>query len=408
LEWPRLQLDDETADAIRSIAPILAATEQQAASERRLPQAAVDAMREAGLFRITLPAEVGGREVEPLVEMEVYEQVAWHSTAACWNLSVGNLHTALPAAYASDEAVEELFGEGRQPIVAGQPVPLSTGRPESGGMRVSGRHSWGSGMAHAEWVIAACTVEGEPTADGGPAVRAFVVSKEQVEVVDDWHVAGLEGSGSPAFVLDDVLVPEGFWWDHKSLVRRRGGPRFTTSMSTQAAASHLGVALGAGQRALALVASLATRKTRLGASGPVAERGAFQRDLGKAYAELAAARESAAALLRELARLQRAGGTLPGGFSERLRAATTHATDVAVSAAGFAFRSAGGSAVRLESPIQRTLRDLLVAQQHAYVDDVSYGALGARLLAEEAGSEPSGGGLARGERAVEAPVPTRA
>jgi hypothetical protein len=79
-----------------------------------------------------------------------------------------------------------------------------------------------------------------------------------------------------------------------------------------------------------------------------------------------------------------------------------------VSAAGFAFRSAGGSAVRLESPIQRTLRDLLVAQQHAYVDDVSYGALGARLLAEEAGSEPSGGGLARGERAVEAPVPTRA
>jgi alkylation response protein AidB-like acyl-CoA dehydrogenase len=278
--------------------------------------------------------------------------------------------------YAGDEGFQAMWGEGRVALVAGQYAPMGTGTKVDGGLRVSGRYSWGSGIDHANWVLGACIVDG--------AALGFVLPIDDVDVLDNWYVAGLSGTSSTDYELNDAFVPDGFWFDWMEPVQQRGGTRYSTHIRSQIAACHTGFALGAGERAFDEITRLAATKKRMRDSATVADRGAFQRDAGRSYAQLSAARAYAADTLTELTRYQHDGDGLPDGFLERVHVMVTYATEVAIEVALFAYRYGGGTALRLDSPIQRTLRDLLAAQQHVYVADLNYDALG-RHLTETSG-----------------------
>ena len=382
MEWRPFTLDQELRDAIESIRPVLADTERQAEEERKLPPDAVAALQGAGLFKLALPKEVGGLEVDPLSECEAYEAVARINTSAAWNLFVGNLHTAIPTVFAGDEGFAAMWGEGRAALCAGQYAPIGTGTRVDGGIRVTGRYSWGSGIDHANWVLSACMLDGAPV--------GFVVPIDEVEVLDNWYVAGLSGTSSTDYELKDVLVPDGFWFDWMEPEQRRGGPRYSTHILSQIAACHTGFALGAGERALEEVVRVAAVKKRMLQTTTVADRGVFQYELGRAYCQLHGARAYAAQTLGTLAEYQQDGSGLPDGEIARIQAMVTYVTQVAIDAAMLAYRHGGGSALRLDSPIQRTLRDLLAAQQHVYAADNNFDALGVTLVTEAvAGSSPT-------------------
>ena len=122
------------------------------------------------------------------------------------------------------------------------------------------------------------------------------------------------------------------------------------------------------------------------ASGTVASRGAFQRDLGCAHAMLGAVRDHAARLLGEVRYRRMAGEHTPPSLEAELRAAATLATGGAVDVAHMALRCSGGTGVRNESAIQRVLREVLVAQSHVHVVDTNYDNLGLARL-RDAGAE---------------------
>ena len=376
--WPRYSLDADVALRIERIAGVLRGCEQEAEAARFLPQEAVDAMLDAGLFHLSFPTSLGGWEADAVVEMEVYESVARLNGAAGWNLCVGALHSSLPAAYLSDDAVAAMFGGDRPPVVAGQMQPVGRAVEVDGGMVVTGLYSWGSGIRHADWVLGGTLVEAR---DGTvrPGFRVFVAPKAQAEVLDNWHVMGMSGSGSYDYRVDGVLVPDGWWFDYHSPERLRGGHRYRSPVPVQIASAHIGFALGLGERAVEEITALAVSKRRSLATRTVADRGSFQRDLGSTYTALGAARDHAAATLGRLVAAQVAGAdTAP--MIPALRSAASHATDVALQAADTAMRHAGGTAVRLDNPIQRVVRDLLVARSHMYVADTNYELLGRALL----------------------------
>lgn len=390
LPWPAFELGDPLATMIEKIAPTLRASEDEAERLRHLPDAAVAALREAGLFRISAPSAVGGLEASPVVEMEVFEAVTRASGSAGWNLFVGALHTALPAAYVSDEAAADLWGGDDWAVVAGQMAPLGLAHEVDGGLRVSGRYSWGSGFHHATWVLAGVRVA--PTGpDGGEPTgfRVVVVPKAQVRNDDNWHVLGVAGSGSYDYALDDVFVPDGYWFDFLQPVVRRGGRKYAPPVGPQISSAHCGYALGTSERALEEIAVLAGTKQRALASTRLAERGAFQRDLGRAHAMVSAARDHCARVLRAVYDRRMAGDTVPTAVEAELRAAATWATEVAVDVAHLALKYSGGTGVRQVSPIQRVLREALMAQSHVHVVDTNYDNLGLAVLAA-AGAEGLG------------------
>ena len=56
----------------------------------RLSPAVVQALKEAGFYKLFLPGSLGGVEADPLTVAKVVEEVARHNTAAGWSLMVAN------------------------------------------------------------------------------------------------------------------------------------------------------------------------------------------------------------------------------------------------------------------------------------------------------------------------------
>ena len=75
----------------------------------------------------------------------------------------------------------------------------------AGGWRLSGRYSFSSGSTHARWAIIGAFLgrQGDPAGIG-----YLLVPFTDIEIVDDWHVLGLAGTGSRSLRLRDVFVPE--------------------------------------------------------------------------------------------------------------------------------------------------------------------------------------------------------
>ncbi len=92
---------------VERIRPILEECGPQAEAERALPDAAYDAMIDAGLFRMLSPKAFGGFELHPVEAYRVVEAVARIDSAAAWNLNQ-SYAVATVAAWLPKEGGEEL------------------------------------------------------------------------------------------------------------------------------------------------------------------------------------------------------------------------------------------------------------------------------------------------------------
>src|ERR1700686_940996 len=125
-------------------------------SDRRLPEELVVRLRDAGLLRAGAPVEVGGLELAPRVALRCAEEVARGDASAGWCVSIA-ITSSLLAAYLPASSRDELFGDGRG-VAAGVWAPRGKARPVDGGVVVSGRWSFCSGITHAELMFAGCFV----------------------------------------------------------------------------------------------------------------------------------------------------------------------------------------------------------------------------------------------------------
>ena len=76
-------------------------------------------------------------------------------------------------------------------------------RAIAGGLRLNGRWGFASGFDHAQWILL-----GRSPKDGGEAeARMCLCRSSEVEIIDDWHVMGLSGTGSKSVAVKDVFVP---------------------------------------------------------------------------------------------------------------------------------------------------------------------------------------------------------
>src|SRR5262249_22667054 len=137
----------------RALAPTLTALAEETERERRLPPSAVEAMREAGLFHLTVPSELNGVPVEPLLLAQVVEEGAAADCAArsCVVVSPPN---ATFAGFIDRTAASTIFGT--RGIMAGVARPIGRAVPTAGGFTVSGRWPFASGSSHADWFAAEC------------------------------------------------------------------------------------------------------------------------------------------------------------------------------------------------------------------------------------------------------------
>src|SRR5690606_35824568 len=140
----------------------------------------------------------------PVTSLEVIEKVAYGDPSAGWVLMAASLAIGTGAAYLKDDAVEELFGGPRLPVIAGQGTRPGKAVPTNGGFALSGSWSFASGIKHGRHIPSLGLIEGTNEA------RIFVLPVSQAKLIDNWDVLGLRATGSIDYTIDGAVVPDAY------------------------------------------------------------------------------------------------------------------------------------------------------------------------------------------------------
>lgn len=361
-------------DAVPGVAGVIAEHADEAEDLRRLPQPVVEALRDAQLLRMAVPAAYGGPEADPLTMVKAMEAVAALDGAAGWCCMIASTTSSL-SAFLPPEFAEPIFTD---PSVVTGGVFAPNGRAVDGGDAwvVDGRWMWGSGTQHCQWIVGGAMAD-----DGSQHVMFFPVG--DVTFHDTWHTHGLRGTGSLDFSVEGARVPKG-----RSVVPAAGARFVDTPLTafpnfTLLAMGVAAVTLGIARHALDAIVELAVDKRPQFSQRTIAQMGTNQTDLAKAEASLRAAR---ALLLDEVGTAWdavRSSGHADVDQRARIRLAGAHAAETAARAVDVAYTMAGGTSVFESSPLQRCLRDVHVATQHIMVAPRLYETMGKHLFGLE-------------------------
>ena len=139
-------------EIVHEIGPLLSQYGAEERQNRRLSRPAMDALRDAGLFRLFMPLSLGGFEADPLTTAKVVEEVSHYNTAAGWTLMVANTARWWCRSL-SEEGVDEIFKDGPDTFLAGAFHPPMSAMPVKGGYKIKGRSPLTSNVREAKWIF---------------------------------------------------------------------------------------------------------------------------------------------------------------------------------------------------------------------------------------------------------------
>ena len=192
------------AERALALRPLLEANAAETDRLRRLADANVVALKDAGLCRLMVPARFGGHQTDIHTYIEVMEALGRGCGSTSWVASLINVCAWLASLF-PERAQQDIWGSNRDAWIAGSLAPHGDARPVEGGWRVNGKWMWASGSLHAQW--AACGIH--MNNDKGETVNfgLSLMPMSELVIEDTWFVAGMKGTGSNTIVAKDVFVP---------------------------------------------------------------------------------------------------------------------------------------------------------------------------------------------------------
>jgi alkylation response protein AidB-like acyl-CoA dehydrogenase len=369
---------DHAAEVASALARKRAAMTER---ERRLPADLVDCLRASGLLRACAPSSLGAPQASPAVSLRCAETVARGDASAGWCVSIAATSSLL-SAYLPTDGAAEIFGHS-QAVAAGVWAPRGTARPVQGGLRVSGRWAYCSGISHSEYLFAGSVIDaGGHQQSGRPPVRVVAIPTSELEILDTWHTSGLRGTGSHDVIADDVYVPA-----HRTLslfdqALTIDAPLYRFPIFGFFALSIAAAALGNARGAIDDLAQLAAAKVGQDSRRTLAERPATQASVAQSEAALRAARAFFYEAIGDAWQAAHRPAPAPVQLRTALRLAATHAVRTAADVARAMYDLGGGSAIYEDSALQRRFRDAHAATAHFQVNPASWELTGRLLLGQ--------------------------
>ena len=192
----------------RRVAARLAANAAEDDRMRRLSDPTWKLLLDGGFLRALQPARFGGGEVSLVEFVDAAIELSRASSSAGWVAGVIGVHPWQLALF-PDKAQQEMWDENPTTMHSSSYNPTGKAEKVAGGYKVSGRWSFSSGCDHCRGVMlgAICGSRGI----GGNQVRDFrslLLMRDQYRIEDNWHVAGLKGTGSKDIVVEETFVPD--------------------------------------------------------------------------------------------------------------------------------------------------------------------------------------------------------
>jgi alkylation response protein AidB-like acyl-CoA dehydrogenase len=374
----------ETAEwvgRVEALAGLIAENRKVGDEQRFTPAVVMDALREAGLHRMTVSREFGGGQVSISTASAVLQALARHDGSLAWQMAVQGA-VARVSDYLPEPTSRKLFKE-HSGLVIGGVNPSGAAEAVEGGYLLSGRWGNGSGYTHADWLVttAFVTEGGERRIGPGgiPDIRMLFIPKSETRMHDTWHTVGMRGTGSYDFEVPETFVAAEYTVSNADLFLppparpSRAYPVSYYDFGIGAAA----VALGIAQDALASFKELALAKTPAASSTTVAQSHTAQEKLARYEMQIRTAELLLADTVREMTAHGEDGGQ---GLSALVRVTSASVAEQSVAAVNGLYQLAGASSLFTRSRLEKCFRDVNSSTKHITVSSSHFETVGQYLL----------------------------
>jgi alkylation response protein AidB-like acyl-CoA dehydrogenase len=342
---------------------------QEAERHRRLPDATVEEIRETGFTELLKPKGYGGQQAEFAAIFDPVRRMAHGCASTAWTAAFYTIHTWMLSLFDEQAQAE---GFATQPFLASAPLaPTGRGTPADGGVTLSGRWSWATGVMHGNWTIVGALCG--PDDAIYPALA--LIPADDISIVDVWHTDGMCATGSNDIVADNVFVPE-----HRLVkitdiyagttpgARLHDADVYRWPLVPALSLTAAMPALGAAERVTDVYTQRLSERV-------IAYEGTSQKDKPAAQARLGQARVRLRALhgllhdtTGRIDDILASGNTVPRAVRADGRLAAAHIVKESRGIIADLLEASGASAHFLDNPLQRAKRDVDVISGHVIFD----------------------------------------
>jgi 3-hydroxy-9,10-secoandrosta-1,3,5(10)-triene-9,17-dione monooxygenase len=360
----------------------------QIEAAKRIPDDVVERLAGADLFRMTQPPRFGGLGCTPREAWEAVFEVARGCGSCAWIVGLNSANILMLGKF-SEEAQRDVFLCGKPAIVSmltgGVGSDITTERV-SGGVLLSGRWRYASGIDVASWVGLLVPL---PNGNGRAPDPHVVLLPQEAFSIDhsSWNVLGMRGTGSKDILLKPTFVPEHRWLSWSQLQTGEKHPTcpndeliyqypLNSVFAMSVLAPTLGVASAVAEEFRDLV------KTRISS-------GTQQRQIDDKVAQIhVASGEATMAMMRQsllddadlVLNIIETGQALTPDQKAAIRMRLAIAARLALAAAQKMFSAMGGSLLPTGSRAERLFRDLHSMSGHFLLQPDAIGEAYGRLL----------------------------
>ncbi len=366
---PTLTIEDVLAE--------LAERREEFRKQRYVSKDFVAQLKTLGLYRSSTPERFGGEPMPPAKFLELIERISTVDGSTGWVASFGSQLIYLGSLPLESQA--ELYADGPDVVFAGALFPVQQAAPTERGFLVNGRWKFASGCMAAD--IVCVGIQGDDTTSGKP--RGALVRPERLEIVQDWNVIGMQGTGSFDLVAKDVEV------DRKWTFIRGGEPVIDEPLYRYPAITYAAqvlsvVSAGVARAALEFARDVGSGRASITGAPKLADRAYYRAGIAEAEATLRSARAYFYEAADEAWQTLVDGGHVSDEQNAHLRLSAAHLARTSAQVVHQVVSLSGTAAIYQDHPLPALLGDALVPQEHAFLSPAIYDAAGAVLMGQPA------------------------
>ncbi|HTW52204.1 MAG TPA: acyl-CoA dehydrogenase family protein [Stellaceae bacterium] len=387
---------DELVARARAMVPEIRELAEATEKNRNVFPHIIEKIRDAELLRTCRPKEFGGFEYDGETALKIAMTISAACASTGWSVN-GAVSNGRSIAHFPIEAQQEVWSSDVDPFACAAFAPTGAAVPVDGGYVLNGRWSFASGCDHASWIY----LGGFITPDGkAPPYEGafFLLPIGDVEIIDNWFVNGLAGTGSKDIAAHDAFVPA-----HRVLMfadARAGttpggqyhkNPIYKMPLlingASMLASTAVGTARGALDAYLEMTGGRKTRGALAGGQLPMVEFATVQLRYAEAAAHVEAAELVLLTDMRVMTTKLYDGEEITVADRIRCRRNQAYVTRLAVQAVEALNASTGGYGLLLSNPVQRAWRDANAVARHV---SLNWDAVGTMYGQHAFGLEPRG------------------
>ncbi len=185
---------------------------------RRVPDENVARLATDGLMSVIQSKRNGGHELSMRAHLDVISAVAEGCSATAWVLGVVHAHSWVISHFPL-EAQDDVYKDDPNTLVAAVIGPRGRAVKQADGTCVlNGFWPFGSGSQLSKWMLLGAEVFDEK--GEFLDIADLLIPTSEIDIKDDWYVAGLQGTGSCSVEVKDLQVPAHRYLSLMGLINR--------------------------------------------------------------------------------------------------------------------------------------------------------------------------------------------